>query len=100
MAIIKQPYPFDPQDQLDFEWEFQFASGDTDAVASYSLEPDAGLLVVADSLDGNIVTGWIKVDPDNLPADLSVLGVTCHMEGSTTPPRKMDATILLQIRRR
>ena len=93
-------YPFDPQDQLDFEWEFEFDPTDGDGVASCPFVVDPGLSVVTSYVVGNRVTCWVKTDPLAPPAELALLGVTARMTSASVPPRKVDATVFLQIRSR
>jgi hypothetical protein len=95
ISTIKQPYPFDRKDQLEFEWEFTFP--DSDTVASYTLDPDAGVLVVADGRSGNVVRALVDVNSSVTLQDWAEVGIACEMTSSSSPPRKVRRTITLQI---
>ena len=98
MAYIKQPYAFGRLDQLDFQFEFQFPAGDTDSVASFTVDGDAALQFLSPVRSGNVVTVTVALASGAVVADYQLLSFSCHMVGSTSPPRKLSPSITLQIK--
>lgn len=94
---MQQPYPFGRKDQLDFVFDWSFPPGDTDTVSATEVFVDPGLTLVLKTQSLNTVVAWVKMDPLVAVADRSILGITCVMVGSTTPSRRVQNTILLQI---
>ena len=96
---MQQPYPFGRKDQLDFEFEWVFPPGDIDTISSVLIFVDPGILLVGQSQTGNTVKVWIKLDPAVSSPEWAILGVTCVMIGSSSPPRKIERTITIQVTR-
>ncbi len=94
MVSAIAPAPKDPDEVLDYEWDFTADLTDGEALSSYTVTAD-GATLDTDSMSGAAVTAWVSGGTDGTNATIAYRVVTDNV-----PPRTIERTLQLRIRER
>lgn len=99
-AQMEQPFPLDPDDDLQFNLaDLIFsASGEGLATFDHKYEDGDGLEVYDSTLNGASVDYRARLTDSELPNG-TVRSVTFHLVGNGSPPQKRDRTVYFVVRR-